>query len=681
MTRFINLVGAGCLSALVANSAFAVGEPIPFDGFTASAGAITAGCPLVGGVQAICVDGIEDDGMLQRKITLPSGPNQGDYIQFILTESGVSGDAAADPFSVDRGNLLFSNEDFVKQNHRAGGIASKQTIIESVFLDPDTENRFVNDVIYKYGTWAQSANNPWVTIHQEAATVDYGGVDPVETASLTTDILNNGPLWDSAAIVLLKGAIDIGDGTNVGIQKFQFDKRAGGYNYLPFGGTSGLPGAENISWAQFETITAMWVGLILETGETFADQTFGYTRYENKDQLTSASYLSLADPEAASWPVPFATGPVGSVFADPVETIAGGMGVIVSPTATVAAPQPLQPTVAAGTGSSDTTVVQNPLYQSALLDGYDGWRVDNGVFTLDACPLTLPDSCGSPLINVGGMMQRIITVGGVDYVHSIVTEDNATGDPENADFSPDSLTFNNETFVRYNAFVNGLIGQLHLAEQNNAFQTNNPVTVNYTLPSAAGEFIYNTIIKTGWGHGGALDPILVVDQSILVDETVGYLDTSSMYQQFSMKRGETQADTSMDMLTAVGYQATVSSGFNAPIVTATSVRGGAFQNTAHDGDGIGVDDPFLLDSIGGNISWSEGEAIQATWVIAEYPTSNQIYSAVNSLSYTNLSTGERIVSTETDGNLGTDPFDASVESWDPVFGTAPIYTDPFVPTP
>lgn len=87
--------------------ASAGGPPIPFDDYSVTDGVISANCPEVGGVQAVCSDGISDNGMLQRSIEIPSGVNQGSYIQFILTEPGVTGDAAAAPFIEDRGILFF----------------------------------------------------------------------------------------------------------------------------------------------------------------------------------------------------------------------------------------------------------------------------------------------------------------------------------------------------------------------------------------------------------------------------------------------------------------------------------------------------------------------------------------------------------------------------------------------
>ena len=626
------------------------------------------------GVQAICTDGVADDGMLQREIVIPSGPNQGTYTQFILTDTGVSGNAAADPFTAARGSMNFVNEDFIKQNHRAAGLANKLTIIDSDFIDPDTEERFVNSVVYKYG-WALDSSNPWITAYQLISTLDYSGdpLNPVETFNDTADIVIDSGTFDNYGDVVFSQALDLTDRGITGLQKFVYDKKAGFGNVT--NRTAGLGGdilpTGDLTWNQYDTLAAIWVGQVLNTSNPTM---IGYTKYKNLSTGQRVSYTDLADPEANNWPPPAlvlgfnVNGPFDPIPA--AKTIASGMEVD-SPTATVAPPTPLAPTITAGTGSSDTTVVSVPI-------PYDGWTVTNGVFTMNV-PCPGGAVCQTPLVNEGGLYQRIVTVSGVDYVQTIVTEENATGDPTVADFAVGSLAFKNESFVRYNSLVKGIATQLHLAEQDLAYQTTpliNPPDPDNYLPEEAGQFIYNTIIKTGWAHGGPLDPRLEVEQTAQVGDT-NYLETSSAYDYFHLKRGETQSDTALDML-AVEGTSLGDDGYADPIMYATSIRSGAFNNTAHDS----VLDPFLLPSISGNIDWNPGDAVQVTWVGADYPTSAPDgRSKVSSTAYTNLSTGERIESSLTDGNIEKGGAMLTVtgpETWDALFGTAPIYSDPFV---
>ena len=179
-----------------------------------------------------------------------------------------------------------------------------------------------------------------------------------------------------------------------------------------------------------------------------------------------------------------------------------------------------------------------------------------------------------------------------------------------------------------------------------------------------------------------------------------------MYDYFHLKRGETKADTSMDMLAVVGTSLG-DDGYTDPIFYATSLRSGAFNNTTHDPfSGLPAENYQLLPSLAGTasdgqITWNPGDAIQVTWVGGDYPTSTPDgRSKVSSTAYVNLSTGERIESSMTDGNIelgGATMLNVTgPESWDPVFNStkyddiysadpgvtstqlSPIYTDPFV---
>lgn len=647
--RRMSLVAAGCIGGLTVGQAFAGGPPIAFDGFTVSNGTITADCPLTpDGVQAICTDGVSDNGMLQREIVVPGGNHQGAYLQFILTEPGVSGDASGDYFSAEHGSLYFSNEDFIRQHHRGGGITSRNVILESEFTDPGTEQRFVSEHTYNYG-WPQDAPNPWIDSYQEISTVDYSAdpLNPVETFSSSADMVFGAGSFDTYGSLVFKQTVGLG---GADLQKFQFDKKAGFAN--PFAGSATLPGG-SVDWDMFETVTAMWVGQSLNGDSPADSQAMGRTRYENRTDGTDVRYTSLTDAEAAGWSSP----PFGAV-----DSIGSGLDTV-SPTASVPAPAGPVATVAAGTASSDASTVPLPV-------PYDAWTVADGVITLDACPAGV--SCGAPVIDDKGIYQRIVGVDGVEYIHTIVTDEDATGDPEAGDFTADGLAYKNESFVRRDQVEQGIAANLHIAEQDTGYQTVYPGQGGLAnpLPSTGGRFTYNTALKTGWARGGARDPRVAVDQTVLVEDD-NYLDTSSMYNSFSLKRGTTGADTSIDMLTSVGTDRGAD-GHQSPIMFASSIRGGAFQDTAHE-----ITDPFLLPGVDGNIAWSGGDVIQVTWVGGDYVTTDlDGRSSVSSTSYTNLSTGERTASTFTDGNSDTASLDPG--SWmDPPFGPAPEYSDPF----
>ena len=123
-SRLTALLFLGFLSASVCGTAYAVsGEPLPFDQFTVTTGEITADCgnwTNAGGaaLTVTCAAPTISDGMLQRQVTVSStDPDyNGTYVQFIMTESGASGDASAEAFSTARGSLYFTGEDFIKMN-------------------------------------------------------------------------------------------------------------------------------------------------------------------------------------------------------------------------------------------------------------------------------------------------------------------------------------------------------------------------------------------------------------------------------------------------------------------------------------------------------------------------------------------------------------------------------------
>ena len=75
-----------------------------------------------------------------------------------------------------------------------------------------------------------------------------------------------------------------------------------------------------------------------------------------------------------------------------------------------------------------------------------------------------------------------------------------------------------------------------------------------------------------------------------------------------------------------------------PIMFRTNIVEGVFQNTTHT-----LADDVLIPSTGGNIEWLPGEAVQATWVGAQYVTSDPAgVQTIGATSYTNLSTGDRV---------------------------------------
>ncbi len=667
--------------AIASVPAFAA-PPIPFDGYTVNSGDITAApCPTYSGVTITCGSlsdptTVVSDGMLQRQITFSgAGPAiDGTYIQFIITEPGVTGDAAANPFTSARGNLLFTNEDFVKMHSRSAGISSKQAIIESDFVNPDLENRFVNITEYEYGPWANTSSTyPWVKVQQEITQVDYtnynASIDPNPTVlfSSTANLNSNGNAFTDNFKIELAQMVDMTDSSGYGVQGFQYVNAKGQYQTSSNTTDPLLPGGTNggsVTWNAGDEVSAMWIGQNLAGGAPSGASNFGFTKYTAVStvgfipSLMSSALTSFTSTAPVNWNL---LSP--SVFGPPPTLPTGTTFTTAS--AAVAAPDPIAPTLPAGSPPVGTTT---PV---ALPVNYYGWTVSNGVFTLDPCPLGV--YCGPPIVNEGGLLQRIVSSGGVDYIQTIVTDPNATGDPNNGDFIANSLAFKSENFVRIGTMGgggggigSGVASTLHIAEQDLAYVTQTPGT----LPTTGGQFTYNTELKTGWANGGPLDPRIAVDQRLLVPDT-NFPDVSSTDYTFSLKQGQSDTDKMFTFSDVVGT-VTGGGGFDNPIVFKSEMRSGAFQNNTRT-----LTDPALLPSTGGNIAWNAGEAIQVTWIGGEYVTPDPFGpSRVSTVSYTNLSTGDRTAATRRDVSP------PNPETWvDPFTQPPPTYSTTYTPPP
>lgn len=642
------ILAVGCIMLVLPQMASAGGPPIAFDNFIVDEGIISAPCPA----GAVCSNETIDNGMLQRQVFIETGPRAGNYIQFIITEPGVSGNAAADPFSADRGSLNFIHEDFVKMHNRGDGISSRQTLIESSFALPTLEDRFFSTMEYEFG-WANSSAFPWVKLEQEISQVDYSldALNPSEVFKTSAAITSDTVGFNNHLDVNIAQWVDLGDGA----QGFQFEKLAGVYQptaadedgnvtllgIIPLHDGPLLPGGSNggsIAWDSNAMISGLWIG------QTQPGAAFGHTAYRNVDEATSTSLTSLVEAEPVNWVVP--------PFS-PLPPLAG-LGTV-APTAVVAPPVPLQATVANVPPSGAPTLpVDLPVE-------FDSWTVAEGVVTTASCPPGV--TCGPAIVNEGGIFQRMITIGSDVYIHTVVTDANATGDPALAEFQPGSLPFKTETIVKRGE--NGLAATMHIAERDLAYM-NQPASGS--LPTSGGEFVYDVAQKTGWANGGPLDPTITVSQRVTVPDQ-NYQHTSSVDNVFMLARGATAADQAMHMSSVVGTREGGGSGFNDPIMFYTSKVQGAFQDTTR------VLDPFdpLLPGNGGDLAWVPGDAIQATWIGGDYVTPDPVgRSVIGTTSYYNLSTGEHVSST----NL----FDPDPESWvDPFEPPLLEYTNLYTP--
>jgi len=691
----------------------ASGPPIAFDQYTVSSGDITSGAsnddcsgltvPGAPLATVVCSDVLVDDGMLQRKLSVSgAGLLNGDYIQFVITDSGTTGDPTADPFSAARGNLTFTNEDFVKQANRVGGIASKQTIVDAS-MNGSLEDRFATSTEYMFG-WAGGVAtvNPWVMVTQDISQVDYSGVDPVEIFSTNALIENNsGPGdWTNNSHVVLNQTIDLTEADQgKGAQGFKFAKSSGDYqdfsatsliNQLDFlddgtlngsavllpGGTNG--GTPSYSWLSGDELRALWIGQWFEQGTAAGGESFfGLTRYSAVNPSTQFTFptqlLSFTDTTAAGWADILNVEPFfGMSTGFGAEPVLATVPIVVAATDDGGAgtPDPIAATLSAGSAPvTSTTPVDLPL------SSYNDWRVTGGVFhgpggpgTPVPCNGTGTVICAEPSVNEGGLFQRVISVDGVQYIQTIIADSNATGDPSQPDFSANSLAFKNESFVKQGD-GEGIAANLHIAQEDLGYVS----TPASPLPTNSGQFTYNTQLKTGWANGGPLDARVAVDQRLLVPESGFPAQVTGMDSNFHMLVGETQLDKVIYMSDAVGTETnstwgTPSFNLGGPIMFATTKVAGVFQGTSH------LAGPDLLPS--GDITWDQYDALQATWVGGSYTTPDPFgASIVGTTSVTNLSTGDRVAYT----SITDSPPDPAW--WDDPFATysTPHYSSAYVP--
>ena len=729
---------AGLLSSLASGTAFAVsGEPLAFDQYTAADGSITAACGTGGttnpdgsvtgaswtnpngNVLAVdCGAPTISDGMLQRQIVVDSLDNtyDGTYVQFVMTESGASGDAAAAHFSTDRGNLYFTNEDFIKMNNRGEGIASKQTILDSSF-DNTTfiEDRFSVETEFKIG-WAQGnagAIDPWVDLNQSIERLQYDNTMALATSAveLYNDdirIISIGPALNNTKVEIDQRTLMLDDknANDDALQKFKHTRLSGFFTdtasdvHICIPGPAPncsivdvfvndnplLPGGTNggvIEWAINEGVSATWVGVdSVDPLVASIDRLFGMTKYQNYSKTTGNIESTLTSFSSAE-----AGGSLGAW--DSVVSINTGLplfgaapamadvGIFSMTDFSVMNASPLL-----GPANLDYMANSNPTLTSigsglTIADtDYNQWTVNNGVFTA-SCP-SFAEACAGVAINEGGFYQRWIKVAGEEYLQTIIIDDGGKAgvlNPTAANYANNSIAFINETFVKKGSGGSGIASNMHMAERGTDTAYLIAGTSVVDMPDTAGDFTQDVTLNLGWANQGTIfvdrdmngdnviDPGEGITEphagiSIEQGQTVqDYLatDAVSMETLFTLERGATDADKRVTMYSRVGTQL----GFINPIDFNSVTVSGAYQRTAR----ADIIDPFILPGNSSDLDWSAGDALQATWMAGNYGTNPLVaVTQVESTSFTNRTTGESISYTETQSsplapdNWFIDPF-------------------------
>jgi hypothetical protein len=582
---------------LASGHLWADGAPLAFDQYQAGsaggnvAGIISADCTAAtyfanAGASVSCGEATVSNGMLQRRVFVSGGGAalDGTYIQFIMTETGSDGDASASPFSTARGNLYFTNEDFVKMNNRGTGIASKQTILDASFdTATKTEERFQNIVNYNIG-WANGTTNPWVDIMQDLTQLRYLDAlgDPADpgTATQAKELMNENVsiLSDGAG-----PALDVFDDTRVeinqrmtmedqrtvatpspdGIQKFKHTRLTGKYTTTgtdASGGINGnplLPGGTNggnVGWNVNDAVVANWIGY--EQLDTSFSNIFGFTSFENKDktQPLVGSYTkrtSFLDPEAG--------GPAPTCPAD----TAGVIYYIYNGTDCDYYFQPTYPT--SGDTPDGTTAVTSPGGWDSIIDATSG----NPLFG-HAEAMADVTTYGSSALTDYSVKDPVIIIPPSADPNYLPNSNNGpyTATVSSEPFQPVDADYNNWTVSNGVFTVSGCPGDAcgdPVVNSDGMYQrmvivsgvtyyqtilvdgavTGDPTTADFTAGSLG--YVNETFVKAGAGSGLAGRTHLAEQSGYNPDYTGGYIGTNTTTNDLPSDAGDFVQDVALNM--------------------------------------------------------------------------------------------------------------------------------------
>lgn len=675
------------VSIFIPMSAINAAPPVQYGAWTVNNGVIDAPCPA----EALsCEDPILDEGFMVRKITMPavyvagfeqSGPKS--YFQYIMTDAGASGDPNNQPF--EDGGLRFANETLSKASSAQHGSSyQKVTIAESTMDANNLEDRWFQTSTAETGFRNGPVNVTLdlgmnIEFDQQVRQIDWSDpFNPVET--LNSTIKGNGNTGGGGTInfdliITQDVALD------PGVQKFQWlkDNRTG--NHIAGSGTPILPGGSN--GGDFTTsgiggvtnrMTATWIGQLVDdvalelSPFSFTSYKYNGTYYVNPPTLSSIfSTTELLSFTSANPPTNLNTyfSPNSTAnFWDATQDV-------------YAAPAPITPTawsnVAADYVTARNDHVANPLSGTGgggpPLD-LSSWTVANGVISADPCGLAL--TCGTAMVDNGFYQREIIDGNGDRYFQTIITEANATGDPNVApvyttggnagSFNPGTMRYANESIISPTR-GNGLSSRTQFAQGTEIWsEAQTGITYYPFVPARTTitPMAYSTTLNTGWAEGIGATPVMEVRQILGFDGSGANLGAALPGEaSFLGRRLGQEFNLTMASNGAKDYSmATVS--YDAPRPQLQYMRQieGGIQTTSHDA----TIDPFLIDggTNGGNITWAAGDTISASYGWSNYSVYAPGAPRVNIgiVSYTNLTTGERTSLGSIDMGVPTliDPF-------------------------
>ncbi|MBI5450067.1 MAG: hypothetical protein HY940_01795 [Gammaproteobacteria bacterium] len=310
---------------------------------------------------------------------------------------------------------------------------------------------------------------------------------------------------------------------------------------------------------------------------------------------------------------------------------------------------------------------------------YGGWTVSKGTITAP-CPAGIL-SCSISVAD-NGFLQRILTLsGGARYIQRIVTEPGANGDPNQADFSADSLAFTMEDFVQMNRDLTASVLNL---DKN--VSTRFSLAESTFSGSAELRFTYAVRLDNGpqFDSGPAVSnsrPPMWVDSTTTVREIDWSTLSSPVEKIFSS--ATIRSNSSGFPLTSPTTFGRAEHVFDQRLNLGGAdsqqfshhLLGGRAQTTSH---ALSAADILPGGSNGGDLAWAVNDTISATWI---GQTMTDVYlpdGAATTFGYTGYYKGENTGAAITSGisTRFSSLTSSAPASWVTPFGTAPSMTTP-----
>jgi len=717
MSRLSRQTSIVCFSRSVLLSLI-VFHPVVFalpalDQWVVTDGKIIVPCP----VGADCSELVEDNGFFQQRITEGNGNS---YYQHVLTQPLLDplGDSnplgnqtviEAYPFSdtnpaFSATSLSFHDEHIIRtglsiQNLGAGdatynktGVRSKTFIAESE-MNGDIEDRFfqVNRTTYN----GQLTGNWPISFTQGISQIDWSGglLDPLELMFTEMKFNGNASYGGGAGDHSIDQFIDLGGGGRQGFTH-QWDSISNNVhtpdplNPLLPGGSNGGD-INNMGDGRLQSVKALWVGQYnpdVSTTPQFSVTLFGALEPVWAGGTGIWEETKLVSLEAANPPGPWHPDilALNSYFHTPDNLFT---------------PRTPAPTA---WKTPEGLVGTKPHETPALTTGGGGppiplseWTVIDGAIVFnEPCPAGAV--CSDPVIG-NGFIMREVTIAGVTYIQTIVTEKNASGNPKAkaifdtalADFQANGyLTFADETFVRKENGVAGLSGRNQQADITMVTPANGGNSTSHTWDP----FTYDTRLNLGWAEGGTADPVLTISQrqDSYNPNNAGVpgLVLQNVFDLAMLSSGAKD----YTMISSTGYNTHYSRTIEGGFVTTDHVIDpfnpllpdlGTSWATTLTGDPIATGGwDYRTPTNGGDIAWSAGDALNVTWVASNYrdPAQETHFSHT---SFTNLTTGDRTALTNRSAmefipGVGRQPITPDGLPWIDPFATPTLSSTPTV---